>query len=377
MTTRPTFDPGFSTEELTGVFSAESTVGAWLEFEVALVLALADAGIAPAEEAAEVAAACRLGVADPEAVLASTWEDGTPIIELVKSVSASVGNESARKWLHFGATSQDAIDTGLMIQASRGLGTIDTRLCAIARLLRELAVEYRDQPHMGRTFLQEARPTTFGFRTAMWLDAVIGHVDELRRQHNCLQIQLGGPVGTLAAYGDKGPDVVSSVAGRLGLAKPSIAWHTNRTPVIALAQAVERAALTMGTIGSDVATLASSGIGEVSVRSGASSSMPEKRNPLDAIRAVAAAQACAGAVAMLSSALGHELDRGVGGWHVEWMALPLVFHTSGAAVTAIETCLQSLEVDGEKMNANAGPDTPPLSSAQIDRVLADYDRVIT
>jgi 3-carboxy-cis,cis-muconate cycloisomerase len=161
------------------------------------------------------------------------------------------------------------------------------------------------------------------------------------------------------------------------LAKPSIAWHTNRTPVIALAQAVERAALTMGTIGSDVATLASSGIGEVSVRSGASSSMPEKRNPLDAIRAVAAAQACAGAVAMLSSALGHELDRGVGGWHVEWMALPLVFHTSGAAVTAIETCLQSLEVDGEKMSANAGPDTPPLSSAQIDRVLADYDRVIT
>ena len=361
---------------MTAVFSPGSTVAAMLEFEAALALALVDAGIAPAEEGEEVAAACRAGIADSEAVLASTWEKGTPVIELTKSVSAGIRDENARKWFHFGATSQDAIDTGMMIQAGRALGLIETRLTSLGRLLRDLTIEYRDQPQMGRTFFQEARVTTFGFRTAIWLQAVIGHVEELRRQRSSLQIQLGGPVGTLSAYGDKGRDVLSSVAERLGMAEPTIAWHTNRTPVTALAQAVERTAFTMGKIGSDIAALASSGIGEVTVRPGGSSSMPEKRNPLDAIRAVAAAQACAGAAAMLSSGWGQELDRGIGGWHVEWIALPLVFQTSGAAVAAIDTCIQSLEVDREKMSANAGPDIPDLSSAQIDGVLTDYDRVI-
>ena len=375
MSPRPTFDPGFSTETLTAVFSAASTVEAMLEFEAALALALADAGIAPVDESEEVAIACRAGVPDPEAVLASTWEQGTPLIELLETVSVGIENEMARRWLHFGATSQDAVDTGLMIQAGRALGIIDSRLTSLAVSLRDLTLKYRDQPQMGRTFLQEARPTTFGFRTASWLDAVTSHIEELRRQRQGLRMQLGGPVGDLSTYGDDGPRVVSSMGQQLELGEPDISWHTNRTRVLALSQAVERAALTMGKIGLDVALLASSGIREVTARAGGSSSMPAKENPLDAIRAAAAARSCGGAVSMMTTG-GHELDRGIGGWHVEWMALPLVFQTAGAAVDAMETCIESLEVDREQMSANAGPDSPSVPSAHIDRVLANHDRII-
>jgi 3-carboxy-cis,cis-muconate cycloisomerase len=272
-----------------------------LEFEAALALALADAGIAPSEKAEQVASACRAGVADPEALLASTWETGTPLIALRESLETAI-DEEARRWLHFGATSQDAIDTGTMIQAKSALAVLDKGLTSIARRLRDLTVEHRDQPQMGRTFLQEARPTTFGFRTATWLDAVVGHLEELRGRRDSLVVQLGGPVGTLGTYGEKAWQVVSSVADTLELKAPDIAWHTFRVPVVAPAQALARLAATMAKIGYDISLLTSSEIAEISVRSGGSSSMPEKQNPVDAIRAVAAAHACIGAVSMLARA---------------------------------------------------------------------------
>lgn len=376
MSPGPTFDPGFSTEELAAVFSAESTVAAILEFEAALALALVDAEIAPAEEADQVVAACNRGVADPDAVLGSTWETGTPLIALRAWITEGIETEGARHWFHFGATSQDAIDTGRMIQAARALHILELRLVAVARRLRHLTIEYRDQPQIGRTFLQEARPTTFGFRVATWLDSVLGHIEDLRQQRSGLAVQLGGPVGTLSEYGDQAESVVSSLGERLGLTQPAISWHTNRTPVIRLAHSLQRAATTMGKIGSDIALLASTDIAEITVRSGGSSSMPEKHNPLDAIRSVSAAAACCGAVAMLGSGSGHELDRGIGGWHVEWLALPLAFQTAGAAVEAIATCISSLEVDQKRMSANAARAAPEVPAAQIDRVLARFDSSI-
>lgn len=365
----PTFDPGFSTEELTAVYSANSTVAAMLEFEAALALALADAGIAPPDEAEDVAAACRAGVADPEAIVAATWAGGTPIIALRESLGAG-------KWFHYGATSQDAIDTGQMIQAKTALGLIEPRLFSIAHRLRVLTIEHREQPHMGRTFLQDARPTTFGFRTATWLDASLGHLDELRSQRSSLPIQLGGPVGTRQSYGDSGTEVAALVAERLDLQVPAISWHANRTRVVSLAQSVERMARSMAKIGGDVALLASTPVAEITVRSGGSSSMPEKRNPIDAIRAVAAATACSGAADMLTSVAGHELDRGVGGWHVEWLALPLVLQTAGASAEAVGICLDSLQVDREVMSANAGDGAPAIDRDQIDRVLAACDETL-
>ncbi len=363
---QPSLFPGFSTEELADLYTAGATVAAILEFEGALAMALADAGIATRGEAERVAGACRDGVDDPQAILASTWENGTPIIALREAVDAG-------KWFHHGATSQDAIDTGQMIQAGRALEIVDRQLGSIAGRLRDLTAEHREQPHMGRTFLQDARPTTFGFRTATWLDAVLDHIGELRDQRSTLSIQLGGPVGTRENYGEDADEVAESLASRLGLSVPDISWHANRSRILSLAQAIERSARTMAKIGTDVALLSSSAFGEVSVRSGGSSSMPHKENPIDSIRAVAASSACAGAVSMLTSAPPHELDRAVGGWHVEWTALPLVFQTAGAAIEAIDLCLESLEVDQETMAASV--ETPAeIDQTQIDKVLKRFSQ---
>lgn len=367
MSSLPTFDPGFSTEELTDLYSPQSQVKALLAFEASLALALADAGLAPRVEAEATAEACRTGVEDPLAILASTWETGTPIIALRDHVGGG-------QWFHYGATTQDAVDTAQMIQAHSALSILDAHLVAIVTHLHDLTNEHRYQPQMGRTFLRNARPTTFGFRTATWLDNVLGHVVELRQKQSILPVQLGGPVGTGDAYGEKGPEVVNALASRLGLQAPHISWHSNRSAVLALAQAVERMARTLAKIGSDIALLASSSIAEVRVRSGGSSSMAEKQNPLDAIRAVAAAAACGGATAMLTTAPTTQLDRGIGGWHVEWLALPLVFQTAGAAAEAITVCLDSLEVDSATMGT--GLDEATADNAQIDAVVAASEEML-
>lgn len=342
--------PGYTTSGMDSVFSAEATVSAILEFEAALALALADVGIAGEDEAMRLAEACAVPVADAAAILATTWQDGTPLLAIRAEIELRV-DEPSRRWFHHGATTQDAVDSGMMIQTRRGLENIVFDLVAVARRLRDLTVEHRGQLHMARTFLQDARPTTFAVRTAEWLSTILDHLDDLRDQAGSLPVQLGGPSGCRAEYGDQAADVVNSLASRLGLRPVDTAWHTDRTKVVSVAQSLQRLSRTMSKIATDVSLLASSGIAEVRVRSGFSSSMPGKENPIDSIRAIAAATACSGAVAMLTSAPSHELDRGVGAWHVEWLALPLAFRTSAASVEAIKTCLDSLTVDTDTMTA--------------------------
>jgi 3-carboxy-cis,cis-muconate cycloisomerase len=291
MSRLPTFDPGFSTDELTRIFSAGRTVEAMLEFEAALALALADTGIAPSKEAEDVASACRSGVEDPDAILASTWSAGTPLIALREVTVSRIENENARRWFHFGATSQDTIDTAHMLQAAEALDSLITGLTSIASRLRDLTLQHKDEAHGGRTFLQDARPTTFGFRTATWLDAVLTHIEDLRTQRASVVVQLGGPVGTMENYGEDGPAVMASLATHLGLGAPDISWHGNRTRIRSLVQSLAQGADTMAKIGTDVALLTSSGISEIRVRSGGSSSMPGKENPVDSMRAIAAAGA--------------------------------------------------------------------------------------
>lgn len=370
---RPTFDVGFSTTELTDIFSARATVGAILEFEAALALSLGDAGIADSIAVAALAGACRIEDDQVEAVLASTWEAGTPITALRDLVTTDLDDASSR-WFHHGATTQDAVDTGLMIQSRRGLEVVDRLLVELARSLHDLTVAHRDQPHLGRTFLQRARPTTFGLRTAGWLNAVVDHMVELREMSVGLTLQMGGSVGTLSEYGDSADAVAAALAERLNLETPVVTWHTDRTRVLGLAQSLERTSRTMAKIATDIALLASSEIGEITVRSGGSSSMPEKENPIDSVRAIAASSVCAGAVTMLTGVSPQELDRGVGGWHVEWAALPLVFQTTGATIEAMAGSLASLEVDNERMSSAVDDLDPiPGAGAQIDRVVSRYD----
>jgi 3-carboxy-cis,cis-muconate cycloisomerase len=367
-------DPGFTTEKMARVFAPSARVEAMLRFEAALALALADTGLAPPDSAGRVADACSSPASDPDAILAATWVEGTPLDPLLAEIRGRVSEDDSR-WLHHGATTQDVIDTATMIQAAEGLGILESGLADLARILAGLVAEHRGQPQIGRTFLQHARPSTFGFRAATWLDPVLRHLGELREARAGLVVQLGGPVGDLAPYGKRGVDVMEALATRLGLASPGISWHSDRSRVAALVAVLQRCARTMAKIAGDIALLASTDIAEVRVRSGGSSSMPGKRNPIDAIRAVAAAEACTGVASMVTGGRSHELDRGIGGWHVEWLAIPLVFETTAAAIEAMNVCLGSLEVAPGQMEARAG-EGPDLDLRLIDRVLAAYQGTV-
>jgi 3-carboxy-cis,cis-muconate cycloisomerase len=345
----PTFDPGFTTPEMMGVFSPANTVAAILRFEAALAVALADAGIAPNEAKEAIAGACLEDIDDPGEILASTWRSGTPIIALVDAIRSRIDDPGHREWVHHGATSQDAIDTGRMLQVQSGFQVLERETEGVARSLGALVVRYRKQPHMARTFLQDARPTTFGARAAGWLSQTLDALAGLRQNRESLRVQLGGPSGSLVELGQSAGAVTAAVAGQLGLVAPLMCWHADRSPVWRVAGVVGVLSRTMAKIATDIALLAQSSVAEVRVRPGGSSSMPGKANPMDAVRVVAAAHACDGFADMLTGAPTIELDRGVGGWHQEWLALPMLFQTAAAAVEGMAACLYGLEVDGEQM----------------------------
>ena len=367
-------DPGFTTEGMASVFTPANRVEAMARFEGALALALADAGLVPSEDAEAVAKACQAPVNDPEAVLAATWSEGTPMGPLLDEIRGRLPEEQVR-WVHFGTTTQDAIDTATMLQAGAALELLDAALVAIAGLMAGLVRRHRDQPQIGRTFLQHARPTTFGMTVTGWLEPSLRHISELRQMRSGLVVQLGGPVGNLAAYGDAGVAVAEALAARLGLDTPAIPWHSERSRIAALAAALERCARTMARVGLDVALLSSSDIAEITVRSGGSSSMSGKHNPIDSVRAMAAAELATAAAGMITGARLSELDRGIGGWHAEWVALPLVFQATAATVEAMTDCLGSIEVDIGAMSARVG-EAAPIDPRLIDGVIADFDRIV-
>lgn len=368
--------PGFTTAEMAAVFSPQANVEALCQFEAALAWALADAGVAPTEQAEAIALACQKPWQHPEAVLSSTWEQGTPIISLVAEIRNRLSGEEERHWVHHGATSQDAIDTAHMLLSRRGLELLDRQLVSVARLMSELIEAHRRQPQVGRTFLQHARPTTFGMRVATWLDPTLSHLEEVRAIGAGLVLQLGGPVGNLAPYGEVGPAVVEALARRLELKAPDLAWHADRGRVLSMLQAVERCSRTMAKVATDIALLAQSEVGELTVGGGGSSSMPEKRNPIAAVRTIAAAEVCRGAVSMVTGGRTHELDRAAGAWHVEWVALPMVFQATSAALEAMEECLEGLEVNPDRMSALVEhPDMVDFDQSPIDRVLERFEKL--
>ena len=379
MSNQPALDPGFTTPEMASIWTAERRVGAILRFEAALALGLAEAGLAPEDEAQAVAAACARPLADPDLALSSAWASGTPLIGILDEVRGRLTDDGSARWLHYGATTQDAVDTAQMLQARDGLTALEGSLARIAGSMHGLIEAYRDQPQIGRTFLQHAEPTTFGLRVAMWLDATLEHVVTLGKARADLALQLGGPVGNRAKLGDDSDRVVAAVAGHLDLVGTPIAWHTDRTRIWRLVATVEETVRSMAKIALDIALLDQSDTSEVSVRGGGSSSMPGKQNPIDAIRALAAADANRGAAAMITQARPHELDRALGSWHVEWFALPLVFHTAAAALVAVEGLIGSLRVDSEAMASRVSAEARLLDSEvdqQLRAIVSRYEQVL-
>ena len=326
--------PGFSTDSMDTIWSADSRVAAMLAVESAVAVSQAEAGDIPRPAAEAIVEAC-LAPVSPD-ILAEGWTAGTPVLPLLDAVRSRL-DESAAPHLHHRLTTQDVVDSSAMILARAAVTELSNLAARSSDALRTATERYGDRPIQARSFLQPARETTFGFRAGRWLkplDALIDRANAVR-----FPVQLGGLVGDRAGLSDA---VCDAVAQRLALDAAPGAWHTNRSPVIDLVRLAVDCARWAEKVAGDLALLAS--FGEVTMRAGGSTAAAGKQNPIDAMRAMAAAEACVGVTAIVTSGKPHELERGLGSWHAEWFAVPLVFMTAAAALEAAGDALSSLTV---------------------------------
>jgi len=329
--------------------SDEAWLAAMLDVERALAVALSNAGVVPAPAAAAVAERCRPSIFDVDALSKAGRAVGNPAEPLVRALREDLAHDAA-PYAHYGATSQDVLDTAAMLVARDAVALLDGELQAAAAACARLADEQRSTPIAARTLLQQAVPTTFGLIAAGWLVALLDARDRLAALE--LPAQLGGAAGTLAALGDAGPDVAAALAAELQLSLRPLPWHTDRTPVAELATALDGAARAASKIGLDVVLLAQTELGEVSEReSGGSSTMPQKRNPVRAVLARACARVVHAQAGLLTGG-DYELARAAGAWQAEWGALSEALAFAGGAVVAARECLEGLQVDPERMRAN-------------------------
>jgi len=349
-------DALFSTTEMAAAFSLEAHVRGMLAFEAALALAEARAGIIPQDAANTIAGSCREELFDVAALYREAEVAGTPAIPLVRMLTSQIGDD-AKKFVHWGATSQDTIDTALMLQMRDGIDLLVNGLLDVCAVCERLAEQHRYTLMAGRTLLQQAVPITFGLKAARWLAMAVRQVYALReRRKRSLAVQLGGAAGTLASLGDTGFQVVDLLADELGLPAPDLPWHSERDRITEIAGTLGVVAGAMTKIASDVALLAQTEVGEASEGTmpgkGGSSAMPQKHNPVDAAFAIASARLAIGEVSVILSAMTQEHERAVGGWQAEWVALPNLFRYTSSAVEHVRGMISGLKVDPARMSAN-------------------------
>jgi len=349
----------FGTADAEGLWSDRARIAGMLAFEAALARAEAAEGAIPQSAVAPIGRACQAELYDPEALAAGAAEAGNPAIPLLRALTERVAAEDAEaaRFVHWGATSQDAMDCGLVLQCRRYVEVLEETLDGLAAALEERVRAERDTVMPGRTWLQQGPPVTFGLKAAAWLDTLDRQrerLDELRPR--LLSLQFGGAVGTLAALGDRGFAVARRLAADLGLALPALPWHGARDRV---GEAVAWLGLLVGGLGKmarDLSLMMQSEVGEASEGGaegrGGSSTMAHKRNPLSCSVILAAAGEAPGLVAAILAAQAQEHERGLGGWQVEWQVLPrLALVTLGAARRAREL-IENLRLDRARMRHN-------------------------
>ena len=329
---------------------------AMMDVEVALLRALGHAGIAPSSAADELAAIADASTLDLAELGRGAGDNGTPVPALLSALRLRLGDEAAAH-LHQGATSQDVVDTALMLVARRSLVSLLEELGAAADACAELAERHRAALLPGRTLLQQALPLTFGLKAATWLSGLDGACAELVEiRERVLAVQLGGAVGTLAALGDRGLEVVSDVAAQLGLAEPALPWHTVRLRPARLSFGLAAALGAMAKVARDVVLLAQTEVAEAHEGGGegrgGSSTMPHKRNPVGAITVLACAQRAPGLMATMLSAMIQEHERAAGAWQAEWEPLLELLRLAGSAASALRELLEGLAVDEQRMGAD-------------------------
>ena len=352
-------DPLFRSSAVDNLFTDRATLQGMLDFEAALARAEARIGVIPGPAAAAIVTKCRAEMIDTAAIAQAAARAGNLAIPLVKHLTALVAkkDKQAAHFVHWGATSQDAIDTGRILQLRQALDLIARDLDSLAQPLGALAQKHRSTLITGRTWMQHALPTTLGVKIAGWLDAIVRHRARLAEtKKRCIVLQFGGAVGTLAALGSRGPDVASLLAAELGLGLPDIPWHSHRDRVVEIALTLGMCTGTLGKIARDISLHMQTEVAELFEPAGegrgGSSTMPHKRNPVSCAVMLQAAMRVPGLVSTLLSAMVQEDERGLGGWHAEWETLPDIVQLTAGSVHQFATIVPGLEVDMHRMRKN-------------------------
>jgi len=353
------FDPLFTTDAMRQVFSDRHRLQCMLDFEAALARALVESGIASKSVIAPIESQCRAELFDMESLARATALSGNVAIPMVKALTELVAktDPQAASFVHWGATSQDAIDTGLVLQMREALDFLDRDLASLSTSLARLAEAHKSTLIAGRTWLQQGPPVTFGLKVAGWLDAVERHrerVSHARKQ--VLVLQFGGAVGTLAAVGDRGLELAAALARELKLELPEVPWHSQRDRLAEVAASLGLLVGSLGKIARDISLMSQTEIDEVVEPSGpgrgGSSTMPHKRNPVGSAVILAAALRVPALVSTVLTAMVQEHERGLGGWHAEWETLPEIFRLAAGALARTNEIVAGLEVHPGKMSQN-------------------------
>ena len=331
----PLYAQLFGDEETAGCLDDRAEVEAMLAVEAALAEAQGALGVIPSEAATFLGPACRRLVLDPARLAAQTGVDGVPVPALVAATRKALDAPEHTQYLHWGATSQDILDTALALRLKRLLPLWEGRLDALLRSLADLAERHAELPMAGRTYGQAAVPTSFGAVVASWGRPLLRHragFQDLRP--DLLKVSLSGAAGTLSAMGPQGPEVRAAMAKALGLADPGHSWHAERDGLGVFAAWMAGLTTSLGKMGEDLILLSQTGIGEVTLEgAGASSTMPQKQNPVGPSVLVALARHANGLTSVVTGAGVHRQQRDGAAWFAEWLALPPLCLAAGRALS--------------------------------------------
>lgn len=345
----------YGSDAMRAIFDERSYFERLLDVEAALARAEAKLGIIPAEAAHAIEAAAKVENLDWDELAASARNVGYPVVGLVRSLSRAAGE--AGRWTHWGATTQDIMDTATVLQVRQALLLLRGDLIGTISALAERADRYRMLVMAGRTHLQHALPTTFGLKCAVWLQPLIAHVERVDQLRPRVEVvSFGGAAGTLASLGDQGLAVMQALAAELGLGERDAPWHVCRD---GLAEAVSFLGLLCGSLGklaTDVILLAQTEIAEVAephvAGRGSSSTMPQKRNPIASEYVLAAQRAVQAMVPLMQGAMAQDHERGTGPWQAELLALPQAFVLTHGALLHARAIAEGMVVDAARMRHN-------------------------
>ncbi|AUZ45267.1 3-carboxy-cis,cis-muconate cycloisomerase [Pseudomonas orientalis] len=358
-TSNQLFDAYFTADSMAEVFCDQGRLQGMLDFEAALARAEAQVGLIPQAAVAPIAQACLASLYDVDALSVAIATAGNSAIPVVKALGKLIAAEDAgaERYVHLGATSQDVMDTGLVVQLRRALELIEADLARLGDVLAAQAQRHASTPLVGRTWLQHATPVTLGMKIAGWLGAVTRSRQRLvELKPRLLVLQFGGASGTLAALGEQAMPVAQALAAELQLSLPEQPWHTQRDRLVEFASVLGLIAGSLGKLGRDISLLMQTEAAEVFEPSapgkGGSSTMPHKRNPVGAAVLISAATRVPGLVATMFSAMPQEHERSLGLWHAEWETLPQICRLVSGALEQALLVSEELEVDAERMARN-------------------------